>query len=152
MRNRKNFFGGWEDLDEIFRQFFSADPSITGNRNMKQVKDENGEWTENTFSSEDGRIHVTSFIRTSGLPQEYEHLFNNQKRKPSSIESLKKELDRAVENEDFQLAIKIRDMIKEKENNKGLVEQLEAELKDCIERQDFEKAIEVREQLKKYRD
>ena len=152
MRNRENFFEGWEDLDEIFRQFFSNDPSITGHRNMKQGKDKNGEWTQNTFFSEDGKIHVTSFIRTSGLPQEYAHLFNNQKRKPSSIESLKKELERAVENEDFQLAIKIRDMIKEKENNKGLVEQLEAELKDCIERQDFEKAIEVREQLKKYRD
>lgn len=152
MRNRENFFEGWEDLDEIFRQFFSNDPSITGHRNMKQGKDKNGEWTQNTFFSEDGKIHVTSFIRTSGLPQEYAHLFNNQKRKPSSIESLKKELERAVENEDFQLAIKIRDMIKENENNKGLVEQLEAELKDCIERQDFEKAIEVREQLKKYRD
>jgi protein-arginine kinase activator protein McsA len=76
--------------------------------------------------------------------------FDSKKKGPTKVESLKKELDRAVENEDFLLAIKIRDMIKDFENNKELITELEVKLKDCIEKQDFEQAIEIREQLKKY--
>ena len=44
MRNRKNFFGGWEDLDEIFRQLFTGDNSIGENKTRETGKDENGEW------------------------------------------------------------------------------------------------------------
>jgi protein-arginine kinase activator protein McsA len=57
-----------------------------------------------------------------------------------------------VENEDFLLAIKIRDMIKEKESNKDIVEKLEKDLKNSIEKQDFETSIKIREELKKYQN
>jgi protein-arginine kinase activator protein McsA len=79
-------------------------------------------------------------------------MFEKPRKKTNIIENLKRELDRAVENEDFLLAIKIRDMIKEKENNKDIVEKLEQDLKDSIEKQDFETSIKIREELKKYRD
>lgn len=152
MRNRKNFFGGWEDLDEIFRQFFGHESMIRGDREVEKGKDENGEWTKNTYTSEDGQIQIHSFIRTSGGPEEFMDMFQKPRKKTNTIENLKRELDRAVENEDFLLAIKIRDMIKEKENNKDIVEKLEQDLKDSIEKQDFETSIKIREELKKYRD
>jgi len=64
---------------------------------------------------------------------------------------LKKELDVAVEKEDFQLAIYIRDRIKKLEENSGTIQDLEAEMKDAIEKQDFERAIEIRNELNKLR-
>ena len=36
MRNRRNFFGGWEDLDEIFRQFFGHESMIRGDREVEK--------------------------------------------------------------------------------------------------------------------
>jgi protein-arginine kinase activator protein McsA len=79
-------------------------------------------------------------------------MFAKPSKKTNTIENLKRELDRAVENEDFLLAIKIRDMIKEKESNKDIVEKLEKDLKNSIEKQDFETSIKIREELKKYQN
>ncbi len=58
-------------------------------------------------------------------------------------------MDVAVEKEDFQLAIYIRDRIKKLEENSGKIEDLENEMKEAIEKQDFERAIEIRNELNK---
>jgi protein-arginine kinase activator protein McsA len=59
-------------------------------------------------------------------------------------------LDIAVKNEDFLLAIKLRDTIKDLEKNEGLINELQEKLKSHIEKQEFEEAIKVRDELKKY--
>jgi excinuclease UvrABC helicase subunit UvrB len=152
MKNRKNFFNAWEDFDEIFRQFFGHESMIRGDREVEKGKDKNGEWTTNTYTSEDGQIQIHNFVRTSTFPEEFINMFAKPSKKTNTIENLKRELDRAVENEDFLLAIKIRDMIKEKESNKDIVEKLEKDLKNSIEKQDFETSIKIREELKKYQN
>jgi protein-arginine kinase activator protein McsA len=81
--------------------------------------------------------------------------FPNIGRKPktnnNSLESLKQQLDKAVEKEDFQLAIYLRDKIKTFERDQEEIKKIEDELKDCIKSQNFEKAIELRDQLQKMR-
>ena len=59
-------------------------------------------------------------------------------------------MDIAVKNEDFLLAIKLRDTIKDLEKNEGLINELQEKLKSHIEKQEFEEAIKVRDELKKY--
>ena len=76
-------------------------------------------------------------------------LFRTPKPKYNGVEGLKKELQTAINNEDYELAIKIRDMIKEREKNQGTIDNLELELKECIEKENFERAIQIREELKK---
>ena len=54
----------------------------------------------------------------------------------------------AIENEDFEMAVELRDKIKKLETNQKQIEELEEELKQSIKDQNFEKSIELRDKLK----
>jgi len=58
-------------------------------------------------------------------------------------------LDYAVEQQDFEKAVELRDRIKLIEENKGKVEELQAKIKEAIEKQDFESAIQIRDEINK---
>ena len=64
------------------------------------------------------------------------------------FKKLKYQLNMAIENEDFESAVKLRDQIKNFESNQETIDKLELELKKSIEEQNFEKSIELRDQLK----
>jgi protein-arginine kinase activator protein McsA len=64
---------------------------------------------------------------------------------------LKSQLNVAIENEDFESAVKLRDQIKNFESNQEVIDKLELELKNSIKEQNFEKSIELRDELKKLR-
>lgn len=105
--------------------------------------DELGDFETETFESPDGSMRYT--IRT--------YKFGGSEKKPKketgSLESLKEQLDKAVKNEDYQLAIYLRDRIKNFEKDQESIKKIEDELKACVEAQEFEKAIELRDQLRK---
>lgn len=151
-------FGGKDSFDDLFNELnniFGRHPfggrfGIHGKSNVEKGKDETGDWNKETFTSDDGRIVITSFIRTSGFDDDMRSsIFNEPKRKPITVESLNRELQTAIKNEDYELAIAIRDKIKVFENNQESITKLENELKECIESHNFERAIEIREELKK---
>ena len=153
-------FGRRDSFDDLFNELnkFFGDNSnpfggrfgIHGKNNVEKGKDENGDWNKETFTSDDGKIVITSFVRSSGFDDDMMNsLFKEPKRKPSSVESLNRELQTAIKNEDYELAIAIRDKIKKIEGNQESITQLENELKECIEIHNFERAIEIREEVKK---
>jgi protein-arginine kinase activator protein McsA len=125
--NRRNYNDVFRLFDEIFEQF---------NQN-------NGGWKTQTRLSEDGTTRVTT------------HYWSDDKTTPKSnkgVELLKAQLEEAIENEDFELAVKLRDQIKSLELNQEEIDKLELELKKSIKEQNFEKSIEIRDQLKKLRN
>jgi protein-arginine kinase activator protein McsA len=71
------------------------------------------------------------------------------KEESGSLESLKNQLETAVKKEDYQLAIYLRDKIKNFEKDQEEIKKIEDELKACVDAQEFEKAIELRDQLRK---
>ena len=62
---------------------------------------------------------------------------------------LEQELKQAVESENFERAIEIRDELKKLELNKEKIQNLEIELKQAIQKQDFERCIILRDELNK---
>ena len=67
------------------------------------------------------------------------------------LETLKggqNKLDVAVEEQNFEEAVKLRDQIKSLEKNKEKISELQTKLDECIKKQDFEKAIEYRDKIK----
>jgi protein-arginine kinase activator protein McsA len=113
--------------------------------NELKGSDELGEFETETFESPDGSMKYT--IRTykiGGSPKP-------NKEESGSLESLKKQLDTAVKKEDYQLAIYLRDKIKNFERDQEEIKKIEDELKSCVEAQEFERAIELRDQLRKMR-
>ena len=120
--NKRNYNDIFRSFDEMFSQF-----DLTQN-----------EWKSKSRVSDDGTIKVTTYYRGGDSSKSEE-----------GIERLKYQLNMAIENEDFESAVKLRDQIKNCESNQETIDKLELELKKSIEEQNFEKAIELRDQLKK---
>jgi protein-arginine kinase activator protein McsA len=121
--NEKNFNDIFRAFDEMFSQFDSR----------------LGEWKTQTRVSDDGTTRITTYYR-GNEPFEI--------KKPSGVKSLEKQLEIAIENEDFEMAVELRDKIKKLETNQKQIEELEKELKQSIKDQNFEKSIELRDKLK----
>ncbi len=136
-RRRKNFNDLFGDFDAMFSQFESMFGGMPINSESESGTDENGDWTKESYTSPDGKIFITNFVR------------NGSSNKSSGINSLKRKLQMAIEEENFEEAVKLRDEIKNYESNQDSINKLEMELKKSIEEQDFEKSIEIRDQLKK---
>lgn len=141
-RRKNNFNDLFNEFDSMFSQFDSIFGGLPNNSEVEKGTDELGNWTKETFISDDGSVHVTSFIRTSGSG-------NVKSNDDSVINDLKRKLKSAVESEKFEDAVKLRDQIKKYESNQEEISKLERELKKSINTQDFEKSIELRDKLKK---
>lgn len=118
--NKRNYNDIFRAFDEMFSQF-----DLTQN-----------EWKSKSRVSDDGTIKVTTYYRGDSSKSE------------EGIDRLKYQLNMAIENEDFESAVKLRDQIKNFESNQETIDKLELELKKSIEEQNFEKSIELRDQLK----
>ena len=103
------------------------------------------DWTTNTFESPDGNYKYTRYVKVFDLSD----LDNDNPKEMSKEEYLNIKLERAIEMEDFEEAVKLRDQIKNLGINKGMIENLELELKESIKEQNFERSIEIRDQLRK---
>jgi excinuclease UvrABC helicase subunit UvrB len=101
------------------------------------------DWSEKSHESPDGSYKVTTYYKVFNLSD-----FDESKQM-SKEEYLKTKLQRAIETEDFESAVKLRDQIKNLASNQEEIEKIELELKKAIKEQNFESAIELRDQLKK---
>jgi protein-arginine kinase activator protein McsA len=112
----------------------------------KMMEDFNKQdWTTNTFESPDGNYKYTRYVKVFDLSD----LDNYNSKEMDKEEYLNIKLNRAIEMEDFELAVKLRDQIKNLGTNKEMIEHLELELKESIKEQNFEKSIEIRDELRK---
>ena len=141
LRKKINFNNLFSEFDSLFEDFgsFSSPYLIRGKKNVESGNDENGSWTKESFVSEDGSYQVTTIYKTS-----------SETNKPSSETlDLKKQLESAVEKQDYESAAKLRDKIKSIESNKEKIKELESKLNDSVKNQDFESAIKHRDEIKK---
>ena len=139
-RRRRNLNDIFGDFDSMFSQFESMFGGMPNNSESESGTDELGDWTKETYTSPDGKIFITNFVRNGS---------SHNSNKSSGVDSLKKRLQLAIEEENFEEAVKLRDQIKNYESNQDSINKLELELKKSIEEQNFEKSIEIRDQIKK---
>jgi excinuclease UvrABC helicase subunit UvrB len=128
------------NIDEILAKYQNL---------MKEINNKlsNNDWTKESFESSDGTYKYTSFVKVIDLSDFYNQDVDDKKM--SKEEYLTYKLQQAVENEDFEEAIKLRDQISNLKSNQEEIEKLELDLKEAIKLQDFEKAIKLRDELKK---
>jgi excinuclease UvrABC helicase subunit UvrB len=125
---RRNF-----NLDELMAQY---------EKMMEEFHKK--DWTEETYESPDGSYKVTNYVKVFDLSEFFD--------KPiSKEEQLKNKLNKAIEDENFEEAVKLRDQLKNLETNQKEIEKLELELKESIKEQNFERSIELRDELRKLR-
>ena len=136
-RNFYNLNKLLKDLNSFDDSFFDMNPYLSGNEKTESGKDDKGEWEKKTFISDDGLFSYSFFTKRSGNRKEVDDLTK-----------LKNQLDLAVESQDFEKAVELRDTIKKLEVNKEEIKKLNEELKSYIKNQDFENAIIVRDKIK----
>lgn len=117
----------WNEFDKMFDEMFSM---------RSNFFDENN-WTKRTYKSPDGRY---SYTFMSNKLKDY----NNT----DELDILKNQLQKSVDEQDFEKAVELRDKIKSLEKNKEKISELEKKLSECVEKQDYEKAIEYRDKIK----
>ena len=116
-------------------------------RYEKMMKEFNNlDWKTNSFESPDGNYKYTSYVKVFDLSDIFDE---NKSKEMSKAEYLNIKLERAIEMEDFEEAVKLRDQIKNLETNQEEIQKLELELKESIKEQNFERSIEIRDQLRK---
>ena len=140
MFNRKNLNDLFREFDSMFGGFDSMFGVTPNNGKTESGTDEFGDWTKETYKSPDGGVLITSFVRTGG---------NYKPNQSSGTTSLKKKLQIAIEEENFEEAVKLRDEIKNLETNQETITKLEEELKQTISDHNFERSIEIRDELTK---
>lgn len=117
-----------EDFDELFNEIF-------GNPNLFNFKPT---FNKKTIKSKDGFITYTIITNDSIGDSESD-----------DIENLKSELNVAVENQEFEKAVDLRDKIKRLEINSEKLKELQTELNTAIGEQNFERCIELRDEMNK---
>jgi len=138
-RNKKNPFVLLNDFTSPFGAF---DPFtvLLGDVKTESGQDENGQWTSQTYTSENGVVTVKNFTRTSKSPKS---------KTTTNTTTTTTELTTAIETQNFERAVELRDQIKKLESNQEKIETLTAELETSIKEQNFEKSIKLRDQINK---
>jgi excinuclease UvrABC helicase subunit UvrB len=106
--------------------------------------DDKGEWVKSTFKSDDGKIIMVTVTRNHNFNDE----LSNNETSSSDIRFLESELDKAVESQNFEKAVKLRDRIQHLKSNEKVLEVFEKELENAIKEQNFEKCIDLRDKIK----
>jgi excinuclease UvrABC helicase subunit UvrB len=119
-----------------------TEPSLDDKVKEEKGKTEDGEWIKTTYVSPNGTRYTVTTTYLGGLPNK------PSKKGNDPLSSLKRELEKCVEDQDFEKAAQLRDQIKRMETNKSDIDKLEEELKTVIEKQDFEGAIILRDKIK----
>jgi len=137
-----NFNDLFSDFDSMFggMSSFSNPHLVRGKKDVESGDDENGTWTKETFTSDDGSYQITSIYRYNTKPDVKDS---------GEVSELRSQLDKAVDKQDYESAAKIRDKIKSIESNKEKIDELQSQLDEAVSKQDFENAIKLRDKLKK---
>jgi protein-arginine kinase activator protein McsA len=114
----------WKEFERMMNEAFNSPFDNRG-------------WDKKTFKSKDGLISYT--IMSNGF---------GESPKNDELSILRHNLDKAVEEQNFEEAVKLRDKIKNLEKNKEKISELESKLQECVKNQDYEKAIEYRDKIK----
>jgi protein-arginine kinase activator protein McsA len=118
----------FRDFDKLLNEMFSERMDFSSS-----FLDEKN-WTKRTYKSADGSITYTYLSPKENKDELYE---------------LKEKLNLAIEVQNFEEAVELRDKIKKLEENKEKISELQSKLDESIKNQEFEKSIKYRDQINK---
>jgi cysteinyl-tRNA synthetase len=145
-----SLFSDKEKFESFYNQITNKlTPTLGSTKTEKGVNEDGSEWYKTTFTSNDGSYTSTSYV--SSINNWYSNSTNDVK--PTSevteLKSLNIALNKAVETQNFEEAVRLRDLIKDYEKNSEKVNDLKSKLENAISTQNFEEAIKLRDSIKK---
>jgi len=176
--NLDNFFNDTELFDNFYNELKKM-TEPTGETKTETGRNEDGsKWYKNTYTSKDGNytqsVYVSSNYPTSEwpsyFPTNWKSLFptkswltNNEwdttvptnewttysPNTNSTVTELKKSLNKAVNTQNYEEAIRLRDEIKTYEKHNSQINDLTNLLNKAVDTQNYEDAIKYRDKINK---
>lgn len=128
-------------------------PTLTGDHSVEKGTDKDGKWEKHSYKSNNGLVSVTYYTKdytpVKYRPENWNWENPTSEKTPDYTWELKTKLQEAIDTQDFESAVTLRDEIRKYENNYSKITKLEEELAETIKSQDFEKSIELRDKINK---
>lgn len=143
--NKENF----EDFYSNLYNHFS--PTLGSTKTEKGENEDGSKWYKVSYTSNDGSYTSTSFFSTNTWDSNTTNKEQTSKEDTTTeLSQMKKALKTAVESQNYEDAVKLRDLIKNNEKNSEKVTELKYKLQNAIETQNYEEAIKLRDSIKKF--
>jgi len=159
-KNYPSIFDGFlsneTDLFEsIFNQFNKTLKPTVGETKTESGVNENGsKWYKTTFTSKDGSYTQSVYSSTPSYKPTWTPKSKTKTTTPTTptdsvITELTEKLNKAVETQDYENAVKWRDELRTYEKNADEVNTLKTKLEAAVSTQNYEDAIKWRDKINK---
>ena len=133
-----------DELDEMLGSVDREFSSISHEKSeIKEGSDENGEWKTETYTSPNGMFKYVITTTSYGGPK------TKSPKESNELTSLRRELESAIETQEFEKACELRDKIQKIESNRDKIAELQSQLEKSIKEQNFEESIKLRDKINK---
>ena len=152
--NLSNLFKNFYSDKDLFESFYNKitnnlTPSLGETKTESGTNEDGTKWYKNTFTSNDGSYSTSSYVTTTKFDNNWTSTSTNNVETTSELHKLKNSLEEAISTQNFEEAVKYRDLIKNYENVSEKLVELNFKLEEAVSTQNFEKAIEIRDSIKK---
>jgi excinuclease UvrABC helicase subunit UvrB len=154
---------------DLFESFFNQmnktfKPTVGETKTENGFNEDGSRWYKTTFTSKDGSYTQSVYTSTPEFTTTWSPTWS-PKRKPSTptsktpstptftdaaVYELRTLLNKAVETQNYEDAVRLRDEIKTYEKNADEVNTLKSKLETAVSTQNYEDAIKLRDKINKF--
>ena len=151
-------------LESVYSPLTNYTPSnyVGESKTESGVNEDGTKWYRTTYSTKDGSYTQSTYVTTTGFDTNTWYTTptfektntptqktTTNKTVDSTIYQLKESLNKAVENQNYEDAVRLRDEIKTYEKNTEEITSLKHQLEKAVSTHNFEDAIKFRDKIKK---
>lgn len=146
----KSFFSDKELFESFYNKITNKLTPTLGETKTESGTNEDGtKWFKTTFTSHDGSYSTSSYVTTTKFDNNWTSTSTNNVESTSELHQLKNSLNKAVDSQNFEEAVKLRDLIQNYEKDSEKLNKLKFKLEEAISTQNYEEAIQLRDSIKK---
>jgi excinuclease UvrABC helicase subunit UvrB len=145
-----SLFSDKEKYESFYNQITNKlTPSLGSTKTESGVNEDGSKWYKTTFTSNDGSYTSSSYVSSTNFNDNWYSTSTNNVETPSELHTLQNKLEEAISTQNFEDAVKYRDLIKNYEKVSEKLTTLNSQLEEAISTQNFEEAIKLRDSIKK---
>lgn len=163
-RNYPSLFDSFLSTDtDLYESIFSQinktlKPTVGETKTESGVNEDGSKWYKTTFTSKDGSYSQSVYTSTPDFEKTWSPKIEktwspkNKTKTPvtdSTFTELNEKLNKSVETQDYENAVKWRDEIRAYEKNADEVNTLKYKLETAVSTQNYEDAIKLRDKINK---
>ena len=139
---------------DLFESFFNQinktlKPTIGESKTESGVNEDGSNWYKTTFTSKDGSYTQSVYSSTPNFTKTWTPKGKTKTTPDTIVSELTKSLNKSIETQNFEDAVRLRDEIKSYEKNADEVNTLKSKLETAVSTQNYEDAIKWRDKINK---